>query len=340
MEEALEKNPDAVNPVSMSEAKKAVYDGVNRPDMKAQKEKASVGEAVGVENAGISGLTNIEQGNMSVSGENSLNNSENSENSLSPSARMAKDGVGENFSEIFTKEVLDSFGIERLGDYIHVQKRVLDTLEKENFFTDSENRRRVDVNEESGLEIETNKSGIDETFSLNNFVRLGKFKKISKLVTIREIPNAIKYGHLLSDNVDNQYNGADPNKKFAYIEYATQVDGNDIVLKLAIKKSPQKNKFWVHSIYEIENASDSPASTVESAEAGRITADEDRIAQKQGKVNTSEQNSQENAENSADFGKKCGFCRKFVRKNGVEGRKFVRKILQGEDFGAEGEARR
>jgi hypothetical protein len=168
---------------------------------------------------------------------------------------------------------LNSFGIKKLDDSVHIQRQVLDTLVNENFFTESEHRRRTDINEESGLVIETNKSGIDETFSFNNFVRLGKFKKISKLATIRELPNAIKHGHIVADDVANKYDSADKNKTFAYIEYATAVDGKEVVVKLAIKKSHQKNKFWVHSIYTIENVSDSPASTNEGTEAGHITAD-------------------------------------------------------------------
>ena len=183
---------------------------------------------------------------------------------------------GREFSEDFTSETLDGFGIEKLGDYIHVQRQVFNTLLNEGFFTDSEKRGRTDVNEESGMEVEINKSGIFETFSLNNYGRLGKFKKIAKLATIRSLPDAIKHGHIITDDAENIHNDGD-NKKFAYIEYPTIVDGKDIVLKIAIKKSPQKNKFWVHSIYTTENVSDSPASTSNGTEAGHITADTEVI---------------------------------------------------------------
>ena len=173
----------------------------------------------------------------------------------------------------FATYMLNSFGIKKLDDSVHIQRQVLATLLDEGFFADSEARSRTDINEESGLVIETNKSGIDETFGFNNFIRLGKFKKIAKLATIRELPNIIKHGHIVADDVANKYDSADKNKKFAYIEHSTEVDGKEIVVKLAIKKSPQKNKFWVHSIYTIENVSDSPASTNEGTEAGHITAD-------------------------------------------------------------------
>ena len=177
------------------------------------------------------------------------------------------------FSEVFSKKILDSFNITNIKDSIHVQRRVLQTLENENFFDNAEKRSRTVVNQMSGMNIEINKSGIDETFSFNNFVRLGKFKKIAKLATIRELPNVIKYGHIIANDVANQYDSADKNKTFAYIEHATEVGGNKIIVRLAIKKSPQKNKFWVHSIYTIKNVSDSPASTNKGTEAGHITAD-------------------------------------------------------------------
>ena len=178
-----------------------------------------------------------------------------------------------SFSQEFADNTLDSFGITEVGDYVHVQRQVFATLLDEGFFTNSEERSRTDINAESGMAIVTNKDGIAETFSLNNFIRLGKFKKIAKLATIRNLPDIIKNGHVVADNVNNKYDSADNNKKFAYIECPTELDGKEVIVKLAIKKSPQKNKFWVHSIYTIENVSDSSASTNNGTEADHITAD-------------------------------------------------------------------
>jgi len=190
------------------------------------------------------------------------------------------------YSDSFMNDTLESFGIKKMGDYIHVQRQVFKTLLEEKFFTNIESRSRTDTNKESGMVIETNKSGIDETFSHNNYARLGKFKKIYKLATIRMLPEIIQNGKLIEDNVANKYNNG-INKTFAYIEHKVNVKGDDIVVKLAIKKSPQKNKFWVHSIYEIENVNGSPASTTNGTEAGHITADiENSISQSDEKVNT------------------------------------------------------
>ena len=212
--------------------------------------------------------------------------------------KASRDMNAENtFSEVFSKKILDSFGITNVKDSIHVQRRVLQTLENENFFDNAEKRSRTVINQMSGMNIEINKSGIDETFSFNNFVRLGKFKKIAKLATIRELPNVIKYGHIIANDVANQYDSADKNKTFAYIQHTTEVDGNQIIVRLAIKKSPQKNKFWVHSIYTIKNVSDSPASTNKGTEAGHITADSRYIISQ--KTDLSTQNSKNVLEGKA-----------------------------------------
>lgn len=46
---------------------------------------------------------------------------------------------------------------------------------------------------------------------------------------------------------------------FAYIESVINVDGIDVSVKIDIKKSPQKNKFWVHSVQILEKANEQPA---------------------------------------------------------------------------------
>ena len=175
-------------------------------------------------------------------------------------------------SNDFVNKILEHYKITKPSDYIHVQKQVITTLADNNFFTDNENRRLTEINEATGMVVELNKSGIYETFNLNNYGRLGINKKIAKLAVLQQVPDAIKKGRVIADDVENvHYDGG--NKKFAYIEYDTELDGREISVKLVIKKSSQKNKFWVHSVYTSENASGSSASTKNSAEAGHITAD-------------------------------------------------------------------
>lgn len=160
-------------------------------------------------------------------------------------------------SQEFIDNSNNSFGIEKPNDYVHVQKQVFNTLKNEGFFTGEDNSR-IDYNEDSGMVIETNKKGIKETFNGDNYSNLGKEKKALKLATIRKLPEIIKNGKLIADDVDNYHNKSSVTR-FAYIESEIEVDGKDVSVKIDIKKSPQKNKFWVHSVQILEKANEQPA---------------------------------------------------------------------------------
>ena len=151
-----------------------------------------------------------------------------------------------------------SFGITKPGDYVQVQRKVFDTLKNEGFFSDNENRSRTVTNLDSSMQVEINKSGIFETFSLKNYGNLGRRKKAIKLAVVRNLPEIIQNGKLISDNTDN-YHNKESSVKFAYIESTVEIDGQNVSVKVDIKKSPQKNKFWVHSIKISEKANGFPA---------------------------------------------------------------------------------
>jgi len=86
-------------------------------------------------------------------------------------------GSNNVLSQSFVNDTLKSFRINNMGDYEQVQTCVFDTLLREGFFNDVNTRSRTDVNYDSGIIIETNKSGIDESFCLENYGRIGRFKK-------------------------------------------------------------------------------------------------------------------------------------------------------------------
>lgn len=140
-----------------------------------------------------------------------------------------------------------SFGITKPGDYVHVQRQVFDTLSSEGFFSDEESRSRTVTNLDSSMQVEINKKGIKETFNYDNYGKFSRRYKGMKLATVRMLPQIIENGKLMSDNVDN-YHNEESTVKFAYIESEVQIDGQDVSVKIDIKKSPQKNKFWVHSV--------------------------------------------------------------------------------------------
>ncbi|MBQ3137715.1 MAG: hypothetical protein IJB74_09590 [Clostridia bacterium] len=154
----------------------------------------------------------------------------------------------------------ESFGITKPGDYVQVQRQVFDTLEKEGFFSDEGSRSRTVTNSGSSMQVEINKKGIKETFNYDNYGKQGIRKKVMKLATVRMLPQIIENGKLVSDDVDNYHNSESSNK-FAYIEAEVHVEGQPVSVKIDIKKSPQKNKFWVHSVYIKEKVDGLPADT-------------------------------------------------------------------------------
>ena len=174
----------------------------------------------------------------------------------------------DELSEKFVNETIASFGITKVSDYIHIQRQVINTLLRENFFTNKELRSRTDVNKMSGMVIETNKSGIDETFSMHNYTKLGVSKRVLKLATIRLLPEIIQNGRLYADKARNHHS-KNSKVKFAYIEYLTEIDGNTVLIKIDIKKSPQKNKFWVHRVDIKKENTDFPAVTNKAIKQGK-----------------------------------------------------------------------
>lgn len=184
----------------------------------------------------------------------------------------------EQFSISVDESIVESFGIERINDYIHVQRKVFQTLQKEGFFTKSESSR-IDINAESGLIIETNKSGIEETFNRENYAIRGKELKLWKLATIRIVPDIIKKGHIVADNVSNSHKN-DSSLKYTYIESDVVIDEILVKVKLSIRKSSQKNKFWVHHVYIEKGAgSTSAVNSKVHKTAHTSSSTEDRIAQ-------------------------------------------------------------
>ena len=202
-------------------------------------------------------------------------------------------------SQTYIDNLLNGFGITKLNDFVHAQRQVLSTLEKEGFFTDAEHRSRTDVNKKSGMVIETNKSGIEETFNKNNFERRGKSLKLSKLATIRMLPEIIRNGQLVDDDISNYHAGK--TVRYAYIEHNVVVDGVPMTVKVDIRKSKDKNKMWVHSVYAQKNISGSDVTSEDGVVTPYLTADiGDRIAQKSKSVKDFDENPHSDRKKDSD----------------------------------------
>ncbi len=163
--------------------------------------------------------------------------------------RYSKDVDFEEQDESFDRNVIDSFGIAKINDYRHVQIQVFNTLANEGFF--DENASRIVTNANSGMKVEINESGIEEAFDPKNYGNHGKRLKILKLASIRHVPDIIENGTLTFDNEKNYHND-NSNVKYAYIEGQTILNGKPVAIRITVRKSLQKNKFWVHNIYTNE----------------------------------------------------------------------------------------
>jgi len=106
-----------------------------------------------------------------------------------------------------------------------------------------------------------------------------------KLATIRHLPEIIENGELYEDNVSDEHKNS-PNKKFAYIQSEIDIDGKQVLVKIDIKKSPRKNKFWVHRVDIKDEANDSPTITNKVMRQGDNIVDfEDNLPQSSANVN-------------------------------------------------------
>ena len=145
---------------------------------------------------------------------------------------------------INSKEELSLYNLEgKWNDYIAVQKEVLRVLREEKYFENI-----MVENMESGMCVRITTKGIRETLGNGNrFKALPKRLKVCKISTIRSLPEIIKSGHLIADNVENIHN---EDYLFAYIYNEVLLDGEKIRIRIAVKKKISTNYFWIHNIDE------------------------------------------------------------------------------------------
>lgn len=163
--------------------------------------------------------------------------------------------------------IAKSFDIQKLNDYIHVQRKVIQTLKDEGFFTDENSVSRKVVNQKSGMVVEITPKGIKETFGEKNYMRLSRTLKNAKLSTVRNLPELIEHGVLTADDIANEHN-VSSGLKYAYIKADAVVGDIPVRVRIAVRKSPQKNQFWVHQIDIIKNSDEDIPAGAESSKTG------------------------------------------------------------------------
>ena len=144
---------------------------------------------------------------------------------------------------------LQYYGLEgKWNDYIGLQKKVVSTLREEHFF-----EKPPIINEETGMEIRITAKGIRETLgSGNRFQTLPKKLKINKVATIRSLPELIRKGYVIADDVKNSH--SENGYLYAYIGNSIMLDGRKTNIRIAIKKKIGSNHFWIHNIDECKNS--------------------------------------------------------------------------------------
>ena len=126
-----------------------------------------------------------------------------------------------------------------MNDYIGLQKVILPILEQEGFFKEV-------INEETGMVIEITKKGIKETLgSGNRFQKLTRKLKELKIVFIRSLPELIRKAHLLQDDVINFHGNS---SRYAYFVLDAEINGLSVRIRIVVKKTSAKNRFWLHMI--------------------------------------------------------------------------------------------
>ena len=229
------------NPASESLGYKALrrFQGQNNTGVKAREY---------LESLGYDGVNNGNEEYIAFNS-NQIKAVDNLNPTDSEDIRYSKDVDFEEYDESFDRNVIDSFGIAKINDYRHVQIQVFNTLANEGFF--DENASRIVTNANSGMKVEINESGIEAAFDPKNYGNHGKRLKILKLASIRHVPDIIENGTLTFDNEKNYHND-NSNVKYAYIEGQTILNGKPVAIRITVRKSLQKNKFWVHNIYTNE----------------------------------------------------------------------------------------
>lgn len=149
----------------------------------------------------------------------------------------------ENYPDIKLCEELASYDVDKKwNDYIGLQKSIIDTLRSEGFFENN-----VVENMESGMLVRITTKGIKETLGAGKrFQALPKVLKELKIATLRYLPEIIKQGSILEDNVENKHKTEE--YLFAYIMSNVVIGNEEYKVRISIKKKVASNLFWIHHI--------------------------------------------------------------------------------------------
>lgn len=147
----------------------------------------------------------------------------------------------------FANTVLENYGITDIYSSSNVVNGIVGKI-KDTFLSTADNVRPI-LNEETGLNIEVWKRGIDETFRKGKYYpALSEEMKIAKIASVEHLPELIRTGRVRVDNVANYHDPASKTK-YLYLENELRIDSKDYYVTMDIKKLPDNsNRFYIHDI--------------------------------------------------------------------------------------------
>lgn len=151
--------------------------------------------------------------------------------------------------DINSNEKLDKYGIPNtartLNDFVNIQKRVISTLDNDNFF--NQNNKNIIVNADTDIVVSITKDGIRETLSSGKrFFSLPRKIKTAKIAVVDSLPDMIRYAEVVNENEKNYH--SKKGSPFLVLSHPAIVDGENYNVEIKIRKTPAENKFYIHNM--------------------------------------------------------------------------------------------
>ena len=194
--------------------------------------------------------------------------------------------------DINSNEKLDKYGIPNtartLNDFVNIQKRVISTLDNDNFF--NQNNKNIIVNADTDIVVSITKDGIRETLSSGKrFFSLPRKIKTAKIAVIDSLPDMIRYAEVVNENEKNYHSRE--GSSFLVLNHPAIVDGENYNVEIKIKKTPVENKFYIHNM-TLQNKNETVSlNTKDKKSRGYISYDlsrTDNISNNASNVNNNE----------------------------------------------------
>ena len=194
--------------------------------------------------------------------------------------------------DINSNEKLDKYGIPNtartLNDFVYIQKKVISTLDNDNFFNQS--NKNIVVNADTDIVVAITKDGIRETLSSGKrYFSLPRKIKTAKIAVIDNLPDMIRYAEVVNENEKNYH--SKEGSSFLVLSHPAIVDGENYNVEIKIKKTPVENKFYIHNM-NLQNKNETVALNAKDKISRGLNSNElsrtDNIANNASNVNNNE----------------------------------------------------